>query len=186
MWSTQLRVSDFPPVCAMTGAPAGTSYKFRFATTPASAQVFDVVTGGLFGATYFSSRGRTASGRLPLSFRARRRLRMSTWIPLSTIPLSLLLVATASFLPSSVAGATGIFGIVLVTAGLVGFLVARPLIGPKAKVIRRQPGWDDSLVELRNVHPAFVAAVNQMHADRARQHSSPQPGPDLSLTPGSN
>src|SRR5437773_10863820 len=34
IWSSQLRANDFPPVCAMTGAPAEAWHKFRFVTVP--------------------------------------------------------------------------------------------------------------------------------------------------------
>ncbi len=51
--------------------------------------------------------------------------------------------------------------------GVFCLLLIRPAIGPRVKVLEQQPGQYDKLVELRNVHPAFVAAVNQMHAARA-------------------
>ena len=34
IWASQLAANDFPPVCAMTGRPAETWRKFRFATPP--------------------------------------------------------------------------------------------------------------------------------------------------------
>jgi hypothetical protein len=165
----------------MTGAPAETWRKFRFESHSALGIPFDVLTGGFFGAGYFSTRGRKAKGRLPLTNRARRRMRMATWIPLSAIPISLLLVVTAYSLPSWIKGAAGVLGLVVLLAGLIGFLIARSLIGPKGKVIPRPPGIDDQLVELRNVHPAFVIAVQQMQQARAAQYSSTYPP----LPPGS-
>jgi hypothetical protein len=50
---------------------------------------------------------------------------------------------------------------------VVGYLVVRPLVGPRATVMEQQPGYYDKLVELRNVHPAFVTAVNEVHQQRA-------------------
>src|SRR5256885_14051120 len=43
IWSSQLRANDFPPVCALTGAPAETWHKFRFVTVPGWAYAFLVL-----------------------------------------------------------------------------------------------------------------------------------------------
>ena len=34
IWASQLAANDFPPVCAMTGAPAEAWRKFTFSKTP--------------------------------------------------------------------------------------------------------------------------------------------------------
>ena len=34
IWASQLAANDFPPVCAMSGQPAETWRKFKFATPP--------------------------------------------------------------------------------------------------------------------------------------------------------
>jgi hypothetical protein len=113
-------------------------------------------------------------------------MRMATWIPLLAIPLSLLLVVTADSLSSSVKGAAGLLGLLLLLAGLLGFLIARPLVGPKGNVMPRQAGMDYQLIELRNVHPAFVMAVQQMQQARAPQYSATDLQQNLPLPPGSN
>jgi hypothetical protein len=59
------------------------------------------------------------------------------------------------------------------------------LVGPRGKVMEQQPGYYDKLVELRKVHPNFVAAVNQVHQARATQYVSMQARPDLPPPPGS-
>ena len=85
IWSSQLAANDFPPVCAMTGAPAETWRKFRFSTAPGWAALFLLLlcTGvGLlivFLAIYLVSR--KASGYLPLSRAASRRVGLASWIP---------------------------------------------------------------------------------------------------------
>jgi hypothetical protein len=85
VWASQLAANDFPPVCAMTGAPAETWRKFRFSTAPAWAYAFLILlcTGvGLlivFLAMYLVSR--RASGHLPLTRAASRRVGLASWIP---------------------------------------------------------------------------------------------------------
>jgi hypothetical protein len=73
-------------------------------------------------------------------------------------------------------------GFLLLLAGIIGAVVIKPLTGPRAKVTGPPPGYHDNLVELRNVHPAFVAAVLQRQHSRAETHP-PQSPP---LEPGSN
>ena len=81
-------------------------------------------------------------------------------------------------------------GLLAAVAGLVGALTLRRIIGPRATVMEQQAGHNDRLVELRNVHPAFVAAVRNMQQARAAQHTvmfPPQnPPPHLPPPSGSN
>jgi hypothetical protein len=81
-------------------------------------------------------------------------------------------------------------GLLAAVAGLVGALTLRRIIGPRATVMEQQAGYNDRLVELRNVHPAFVAAVRNMQQARAAQHTvmfPPQnPPPHLPPPSGSN
>jgi hypothetical protein len=78
-----------------------------------------------------------------------------------------------------------ILSLVTLFAGIVGLLVVRPLIGPRATVMERQSAQFDRLVELRRVHPVFVAAVNQIHQARAAQYAARQAAQNLPLSPGS-
>ena len=79
--------------------------------------------------------------------------------------------------------------IVLATLSFLGFviglLVVKPLIGPRGNVMEQRPGYHDKLVELRNVHPAFVAEVNYKHQQRAAQQAASYSPPGLPQTPGS-
>ena len=77
-----------------------------------------------------------------------------------------------------IAGMLVFVGVLLLIGGLVGRFVAMPLICPRGKVTV-PPGYRDKLVELRNVHPAFVATVMQIHQARVQQANVPLP-------PGSN
>ena len=106
VWASQLAANDFPPVCAVTGAPVETWRKFRFSTPPPWAYAF------------------------------------------------------------------------------LGLIALGPLVSIRAKVTM-QPGYYDKLVELRNVHPAFVAAVNQMHQARMAQQAAMQPPANIPLPPES-
>jgi hypothetical protein len=79
-------------------------------------------------------------------------------------------------------------GIAALIGGLIASVVARIWIGPKAFVMEQYPGYYDKLVELRNVHPAFVAAVYQMHSAHATQDPGVQGsgGPGIPSLPQSN
>jgi len=184
VWSSQLAANDFPPVCAVTGAPAETWRKFRFQTAPgwAYALLLLLCTGvGLlivFIAMYLVSR--RASGHLPLTRTSSRTIGLGTWIPVGLFLLTVLLWIVAGIVGSSsndetssaVAGVLVIASFVVVLAGLVGWLIVKPLIGPRGKVMERQPGAYDNLVEIRNVHPAFVSAVVQVQQARAAQQAA--------------
>ena len=95
VWSSQLAANDFPPVCAMTGAPAETWRKFRFSTAPAWAAVFLILLCTGFGllivfvAMYLVSR--RASGYLPLTRASSRRVALASWVPAGLIVGALVL-----------------------------------------------------------------------------------------------
>jgi hypothetical protein len=197
IWAAQLAANDFPPVCAMTGAPAETWRKFRFATAPSWAYVLLllVCTGvGLLiiGVLVWLVSFR-ASGYLPLTRASRRKLAIVNWLPLALIALSIVVWIAAAFVgfnsndqTATIAAGLLIVGLIAGLAGLAGWVVMRRLVGPRAKVMERRPGQPDQLVELRNVHPAFVTAVNQLHSARAAHHASLEADPNRPLLPGSN
>jgi hypothetical protein len=60
---------------------------------------------------------------------------------------------------------------------MIGRLVVTPLISPRAKVREMAPGHTDRIVELRNVHPLFVAAVLQRQQASALQYAYPAQSP---------
>ena len=201
IWTSQLAANNFPPICAMTGRPAETWHKFRFSTPPpwAYALLALVVFGGLgliVGAIVMSAVAQKARGFLPLTRNSSRMVWLAVWIPAGLILGSFalwLVVVIAAFAnvdatdanASVVAGILFFIGAVLLLAGLVGRLVIMPLVYPRGRVTQ-QPGYYDKLVEIRNVHPAFVAAVDHMHQTWAAQYAEPSPLPGLPQIPGSN
>jgi hypothetical protein len=78
---------------------------------------------------------------------------------------------------SSLAGLVLIFSFIVLIATLVGWVIIKPLIGPRGKVMERQAGAFDYLVEIRNVHPAFAFAVMQARQARAGQQAALSPPP---------
>ncbi len=198
VWASQLANNDFPPVCAMTGAPAETWRKFRFSTAPpwAYALLLLLCTGvGLlivFLAMLLVSR--RASGHLPLTRGSSRQVALAIWIPaglvIATVALWVLGIVVAVIsndeTGSAIASDLFIVSALPFIAGVLGWLVIKPLLGPRASVMERRGGDYDRLVELRNVHPAFVAAVQQIHQARAAFYASTYPGQNVPLAPGSS
>lgn len=84
---------------------------------------------------------------------------------------------TSSPAGSAIAGWLGGLALLIFIVGIVGGLVIRRLVGPQGKVTEAPPGYTDRLVELRNVHPAFAAAVQQMHHSRAAPLPPPPSAP---------
>jgi hypothetical protein len=198
IWSAQLAANDFPPVCAMTGRPAETWRKFTFATAPgwAYALLILVFAGGLgfiVFAIAMTALSRRASGFLPLTRSSSRTVALATWVPLGLLGgwvvlwIAAAVVGFPSSDPTTVTIAWVLFwlGMLALGFGLVGRLVVKPLLCPRGNVMEQLPYQYDKVVELSNVRPAFVAAVNQMHASRAAQYAS-QPGLDAPRLPGSN
>ena len=184
VWASQLAANDFPPVCAMTGAPAQTWRKFRFASPPpwAYALYVLVLCGGIglfLGAILIAAVALRAGGFLPLTRASSRQVTLATWVPVGLIVGSFALdfavvfgavgqVDAADPNATTVAGIVLLVGLLMLVAGLAGRLVVTPLVCPRGKVTM-QPGYYDRLVEIRNVHPAFVAAVNQVQHVRMAQ-----------------
>lgn len=92
---------------------------------------------------------------------------------------------TATPVVSAIAWGLAVVALLALVAGVVGALVIRRFVGPRATVRAQPSGYHEYLVELRNVHPAFVAAVLQLQQSRAAQYSSPQPPPNPPLATGS-
>jgi hypothetical protein len=195
VWASQLWANDFPPVCAMTGRPAETWKKFKFATPPdwTYALLILVCLGGLGFIAFtivVAVVSQRASGFLPLTRSSSRTVTLAFWIPLAFLiawPICWGLAATFAFssndpTASAIAGVSFWVGVLFLVAGLIGRLVVTPLISPRAKVMEPAPGQFDRIVELRNVHPLFVAAVLQRQQASASQYAYPAQSPYL---PGS-
>lgn len=161
----------------MTGRPAEMWRRFRFATPPqwAYALLFLVCLGGIgiiLYAIVLSSIAQRAGGYLPLTHAARRRVEMAIWAPVVLLLGWIVLWIVAVIVSptssdqsgSGLAAAFFFLGLLLLIGGLVGRLVIMRFLVPQARVFEPQPGQFDKIVELRNVHPAFVAAVTQQHS----------------------
>jgi hypothetical protein len=176
----------------MTGRPAETWRKFRFATPPdwAYALLLLICLGGIgfiAFAVAFTLISKRASGYLPLTRASSGTAGLALWIPIALLiawPVFWVLgISIASINGSwtgTAGGILGLLGVLCLFAGLVGRLVIKALVSPRAKVMETAPGQTNYLVELRNVHPTFVAAVQQMHSARAAAYAA-----QLPLPPGS-
>jgi hypothetical protein len=192
VWAAQLAANDFPPVCVMSGAQAQVWRKFRFRTRP-NWTYWLLALGVLPFFIVTSLVAREASGRLPLTGASRQKLQVVEWTSLGLLPpMLVLLVVGATMISVSVDQPGWAIGIAVLVLGflcllgfIVGLLVVRPRIGPRAFVMARATGYHDNLVELRHVHPAFVAAVNQMYAARAAHYAALQTEPGVPTLPES-
>ena len=163
VWQSQLAANDFPPVCAMTGRQAETWRRFSFSTAPG----WSFWVGGMLAAVLTARR---ASGYLPLTKASARNLRLLTWGLMGLLPLAVVLWITAALVQSgTIAFALVVFGMAALLVASLGLGIVRRLYAPTGKVLEPQPGFYQSLVELNNVHPAFVTAVQELQRMRARQ-----------------
>ena len=176
----------------MTGRPAEMWRKFKFATPPdwAYALLILICLGGLgfiAFAIVMTLVAQRASGYLPLTWSASRTVSLAVWIPIVLLIAAPVTWAIALFAGSSNANTIGIvllwLGILFLLAGLVGRLLVTRLVCPRAKVMEAAPGQTDRIVELRNVHPLFVAAVFERQHRRAAQLA---PSPQSPYQLGSN
>src|SRR5260221_14606548 len=187
IWASQLAANDFPPVCAVTGRPVEVWRKFKFSTPPgwAYALLILVCLGGLgfiLFAVVINVVSQKASGFLPLTRSGRRTVNLAIWIPASLLIAWAVLWGAAAVIGASsndttsanVAGVLFVVGVFAMLAGLIGRLVIAPFLTLRARVMEPMPGQLDKVVELRNVHPAFVAALQQMHAARMAQAAGPR------------
>jgi Na+-transporting methylmalonyl-CoA/oxaloacetate decarboxylase gamma subunit len=199
IWARQLAANDFPPICAMTGRPAEAWRRFRFATPPTWAYAILVLAClggiGLIGfAIIMAAIAQRASGYLPLTLASQRTVNLAFWVPLWLLGLAfgIWMAAAIIGLPTNDATLNTIgvvlfwIGMLAFVVGLIGRLVVTPLVGPRAKVRDQQPGYYDKIVELRNVNPAFVAAVNQAHQARAAGYAPIPRAPSPPLFPSTN
>ena len=115
-----------------------------------------------------------ASGYLPLTRSSSRTVTFAFWIPTGLLiawvaawVLTVVLAwTTTDPNVSTIAWISFGMGFFFLAAGLVGRLLIAPFIRPGGKVRPIVPGQYDRIVELRNVHPNFVSAVNQVQASR--------------------
>jgi len=172
----------------MTGQPAETRRRFRFIRPPAWSSVFLLLMcvgiGFVVSGILIFLVAQKVSGVLPLTSRSDRRLSR-----MLQISIAVLAVVGVMWIMALVLSTTGnplaqLMALLLVSFGLMAFLlgftglqvglqILRPVFGPTAMVLARQPGQTQTWLELRNVHPAFVAAVEQSRAGRVSQSAGP-------------
>jgi hypothetical protein len=167
VWQTQLMANDFPPVCAVTGSPAQTWQKFTFTKTPPWA----FWVGGVILSAALAER---VTGYLPLTQASAQKIRTLRWTFLGLLLIGFVLFGISFVVAANSTGPLWavlfFLGLGALFAGLIGTLVGRGAMGPRGKLLDQQPGYYQlRLIELSNVHPAFVAAVQQHQQMRAQQ-----------------
>lgn len=167
VWQTQLMANDFPPVCAMTGAPAETWRKFTFSKTPGWA----FLVGGALLSAALTER---ISGYLPMTHASVQRMRTARFAFGGLLIAGLVLWIGWIFLASNSGNAMlwALFaiGLAAMLAGLIGLSASRKVLGPSGKLLDQQPGYYNlRMIEIGNVHAAFAAAVQQHQQMRAQQ-----------------
>src|SRR4029077_6629480 len=159
----------------MSGSPAETWRKFKFVTPPtwAYSLLLLICAGGLGFIAYaiaIAAVAERASGYLPLTRASSRTVTLAFWVPTGLLiawvaawVLTVMLAWTTTD-PKVTAIAWISFGLgfLLLAGGLTGRWLISPFIRPRGKVMPLAPGQYDRIVELRNVHPNFVTAINQV------------------------
>ena len=187
MWASQLANDDFPPVCVYSGEPADAWWWFRPFTTYRWAAPFlflllllvigFVVTGPL---AYLLAR--RAGGHLPMKAMYARRLWMLPRVSAAILAAGVVMLVAALHAPLNnnvVVGLAGILAFtvspILILIGLFGVELGLQVLwnplAPRGRVFAQKSGDPDRIVEISNVHPAFVAAAQAMYSGR-----SPYPG----------
>jgi hypothetical protein len=158
----------------MTGAVAETWRKFQFTDSPWWA----FWVGGVLLA---AATARRASGYLPLTKASSRSIRLVRLSFLPFLALALVFWAAAAIVGAfDTADAAGSafatysagFGVAFLFLGFFTLLLTHRY-GISGSVMEQRPGQYEPVVELRHVHPAFVAAVQQLQQARAAQAAGP-------------
>ena len=182
VWASQLAADDFPRVCVYSGEPADSWWWFRPFTTYRWARPFllllllfvvgFVLTGPL--GYVLSTR---AGGHLPMKAMYARRLWLVPRVSAAILGVGVLMFIVGLQAPvgNVVLGLAGVFVLftspVVILAGLIGVQIGLQVawnpLAPRGRILARKPGDPDRIVEISNVHPAFVAAAQAMYAARA-------------------
>jgi hypothetical protein len=178
VWARQLQTREFPPVCAMSGRPSEVWGRFRFVTAPAWAGALHILPLALTGVGLVlivlitAVVSRRAGGWLPLTRSSRRQLRAIFWtftgLLLGGIAAAFWGLGAIVFAPDMQGSqaAVGLLGVLIGLSsfiiGALGLLTVRPRVGPQGVVTAQSVRGLGNVVELRNVHPVFVIAVQQL------------------------
>ena len=176
IWAAQLAANDFPPVCAMTGRTAETWHTFVFAGP------LDWFAATLVIVGIRLLKPRVVRGQLPLTNASRQTITLVETIARSLPILAILLLACGIAIARSTSDADlSAIARTLIILGVVAALLCVPAlllswVVPHGTVLDSPPGGLGRLIELRRVHPSFVAAVKDVQVAReARPASAPQP-----------
>ncbi|HEV2415450.1 MAG TPA: hypothetical protein VGX27_11620 [Candidatus Dormibacteraeota bacterium] len=187
VWASQLANDDFPPVCVYSGEPADAWWRIRLFTpyrwaVPLVFLSLLLVIGFVIGGALGYLLARRVSGHLPMRAQYARRLWMLPRVSAAILAAGVVMLVAALHAPplnNVVLGLAGILAFtvspIFILIGLlgvqIGLQVAWNPLAPRGKVFARKPGDPDRIVEISNVHPAFVAAAQAMYSAR-----SPHPG----------
>lgn len=186
VWASQLAKDDFPRVCVYSGEPADAWWWFRPFTTfkwavPFLFLLLLLVVGFVVTGPLGYLLARRAGGHLPMKAVYARRLWLLPRVSAAILAAGVAIFVAALHAPldNVVLGLAGIVALTLspivILIGLLGvqlgLQVAWNPLAPRGKVFARKPGDPDRIVEISNVHPAFVAAAQAMYSGR-----SPHPG----------
>ena len=178
-WAEDLKAGRLPHVSPISGQPSERSRRYHFRTGTTLSWVLGVIgvafCGLLPGVIMFILLAHRASGPLFLTADELRSIRVKQAITWGLLLLGLVFFIASYALSANANAPTGLLfllALVCVLAFVVCLLVVLPRVGPKATVREAAPGR--LTVELRNIHPAFAAAVQQMYAGLPPIPSAPQ------------
>lgn len=160
----QFEAGDFPPVCAFTGHPAETTGRVLCVEPGDWIVIVIWLAIGIFVPRW---KPRVAVGRLPFTLQARKAFSLADtaiwtgalltilaeiagiWVFLSTKDPDIVAIARTLM----------VIGVVTAAAFLTGIVLSRAVL-PHGFVLYPE-GSAERVVELRRVHPVFVAAASQ-------------------------
>lgn len=155
VWASELKTGSLPPVCVKSGQAADSKLTFEFMTATSGSAVLSVLM-SLVGVP-IGPGGRRARGPLPLTKRWRR-----TFIALRGVAIALAAVAILALISTGLAPLSWRQGwLTLAFGSLVACLVVLAMYGglkPKGHV--HKSADHQIWVDLEDVHPGFVDAIN--------------------------
>jgi YVTN family beta-propeller protein len=169
IWARELRAGALPPICVKSGRPSDSRLTFQFVTYGRPAWF-------LLGPMLARVTGRKAQGPLPVTRRWRIIFITFRAAAIGFAALAFLAYwspvgVPSTWLPWTLGGGLGAFGLYVVAHTLYAGL------RPKGFVHATETG--ELWVELRDVHPNFVAAFAAAAATAHDSSPNPTPSPTL-------